>query len=288
MKTILTIVVFACLLITGCNSNKTESDSESQDLKDTIVSTLADLSASTDVRKLLCQNWENKDDAEEAALSGGGEGLEQPYRGFSFFADSTVVENPRDNIRFGKWSMNDADKLIHIVFDGNVKKQYKIAAIGARQMILLNMTDKQKIVYRADAKVQQDILDDPFYSSNNLWRIKPKQSETDDAIQSRTEQCVQFYAKFLADNAGRGANIISFAGLPSCFKWYRGGISVTNKDKLETKWLNCFYSKEQALKGHAMLEKIISKKYKWNKKERDWVRQSADVMKQMYDTLKVL
>jgi hypothetical protein len=57
---------------------------------------------------------------------------------------------------------------------------------------------------------------------------------------------------------------------------------------VEAKWLNCFYNKEQALKAHAMLEKIISKKYKWKKEERNWVKQSADVVMQMYDRLKLL
>ena len=95
-----------------------------------------------------------------------------------------------------------------------------------------------------------------------------------------------FYAKFLNDNAQRGDNTISFVGLPACFKWYRGGVSVVGKDKLEERWINCFYNKAQALKAHAMLENIISQKYNWNKAETNWVKQSADVMMQMYDKFK--
>ena len=287
MKTILIFTAFFTLVLTGCN-NTPESGPVNSQVKDSTVATLTDLSSSTDIKKLLCQNWENKEDAEDAALSGGGEGLEIPYRGLSFFEDATVVENPRDKIRFGKWSMDEADKMIGIEFNKGGKAQYKIVAIGATQMILMNTTDKKKIEYRADAKMQKIPADDPFHGSNNQWRMKPGGAEPDSAIKSRTEQCVLFYAKFLADNANRSANSISFAGLPTCFKWYRGGVSVTAKDKLENKWLNCYYNKEQALKAHAMLESIISKKYKWNKEEKNWVKQSAGVVKQMYDTLRLL
>ncbi|MEP7109081.1 MAG: hypothetical protein ABI760_13900 [Ferruginibacter sp.] len=286
MKTVLMFPVFFVMVLTGCDSPRGSSITDLA--KDTAISSLTDLTSSTDIKKLLCQDWEYKEDAEDAALSGGGAGLEIPYRGLSFFGDATVVENPRDQIHFGKWNLNELNKMIDIEFSNGSKAQYKIAAIGARQMILLNTINKKKIEYRADAKMQKRPEDDPFHGSNNQWRIKPGHTESDSAIKTRTEQCVLFYAKFLEDNAGRGGNIISFVGLPTCFKWYRGGVSVTAKDKLEAKWLNCYYNREQGLKAHKMLESIISKKYKWNRKETNWVKQSAGVVKQIYDTLRLL
>ncbi len=288
MKTFLIIPVLFVFVLTGCDNNTKDGKPSETTKKDSAVATLTDLANTTDIKQLLCQNWENKEDAEDAALSGGGEGLEIPYRGLSFFEDGTAVENPRDKMRFGKWTINEADKTIIIEFNKGGKIQYKIAAIGAKQMILMNTADKKKMEYRADAKMQKKSADDPFYGSNNQWRVKPAVKESDSAIKLRTEQCVLFYAKFLEDNAARGGNIISFVGLPTCFKWYRGGVSIVAQDKLEDKWLNCYYNKEQALKGYAMLDKIISKKYKWDKEETNWVKQSAGVVKQMYDTLRLL
>ena len=209
-----------------------------------------------------------------------------PYRGLSFFEDGSVTENPRGQMHFGKWRLDDATKVIDVKLDNGEKVKYKIGGIGAREMLLMNMADKKKTAYIADAKVQLVATDDPFYPLNNKWRIKPARAETDSAIKLRTQQCILFYAKFLNDNAQRGDNTISFVGLPACFKWYRGGVSVVGKDKLEERWINCFYNKAQALKAHAMLEDVISKKYNWNKAETNWVKQSADVMMQMYDKFK--
>lgn len=287
MKIFLLTTAFFVLALTACNNNP-KSVTEPASAKDSVVSSLADLTVVTDIKMLLCQNWENKEDAEDAALSGVGEGLELPYRGISFFNDGTVVENPRDKIWFGKWSLNEAEKMIDIEFNKGGNELYKIVTIGAKQMTMMRENDKKKIEYRADAQIQKNIIDDPFYGANNQWRIKPGKPESDSAIKARTAQCVLFYAKFMEDNANRKSKSISFVGLPTCFKWYRGGVSVTSKDKLEPKWLNCFYNNEQAYMAHAMLESIIGKKYKWNKEEPNWVKQSSEVVRQIFDTLKSL
>lgn len=287
MKTYFLIATFFSIFAVGCN-NTAKKTEEAAPKEDTAVATLTDLSRSTDIKKLLCQNWENKEDAEDAALSGGGDGLEIPYRGFSFFEDASVVENPRDKMKFGKWTLDETNKTINIEYNKGGKAQYKIVAIAAKQLILMNPADQKKVEYKADAKMHQNPTDDPFHASNNQWRIKPSKSESDSAIKLRTEQCVLFYSKFLADNADRGGNIISFVGFPSCFKWYRGGVSIKSAETLEEKWINCYYNKAQAMKAYALLDGIIDKKYKWNKEEANWVKQSADVVHQMYDTLRLL
>ncbi len=287
-KFIAPLAVF--LICLACNSTATtnkENNADEADAAPAEKAMLTNIGKATALNTLLCQNWENKDDAEEVALSGGATDFEMPYRGFSFFADNTVVQNPRDAIRFGKWALNEATKTITIAYDGGGSAQYKIAAIGANDMLLINAADKKTVAYKADGKAQKSITNDPFYGSNNLWRKKPGKAETDEQVKARLLQCVQFYHKFLVDNLGREGKVVSFVGLPAIFKWYAGGISVTGKEKLAPKWINCFSNAAQAYKAHAMLENIIGKKYKWNKKETNWVKQDADVVKQIYDTLYV-
>ena len=70
------------------------------------TSPFTDLSETTDLRKLLCQNWEHKEDAEDAEAGGSEGSLDMPYRGIALFDDGTVTENPRDKIRFGKWTFD--------------------------------------------------------------------------------------------------------------------------------------------------------------------------------------
>ena len=291
MKRIFFMLGILALITNGCgNSGAAEKNKKDKDdaVENKAAESLNDLKGSRDVKTLLAQNWENKEDAQEAALSGGSGAFDMPYRGFSFFADGTVVQDPRDNIRIGKWAMdNGAKKTITITYNDGTKSQYTIESIGAKNMVLSSNADKKKIEYKADGKAQKNMADDPFYTSNNKWRIKPKKSETDEAIKQRLQDCINFYAKFLQDNIARGGTSVSFIGFPTIFKWYNGGISVIPQNKVEEKWIGCFYNEAQALKAQAMLENIITKKYKWDKNETNWVKQDADVLKQIGDTLAI-
>ena len=246
---------------------------------------LTNISASKDVKTLLAQNWENKDDAQEAALSGGGGAFEMPYRGFCFFADGSVVQNPRDDIRFGKWTLDDAGTLVTITYANGTKAQYTIEKIAAKDLVLANKADKKNVEYRADGKIAKNITDDPFYGANNQWRIKPAKPETDEEIKKRLQQALDFYSKFLDYNIATGAKSVTFSGIPSLFLWYKGGVAIGPKAKVEQEWVNCFYSREQALKAYDMIDNIIGKKYKWDKNETNWLKQDADGVRQIADTL---
>jgi hypothetical protein len=161
-----------------------------------------------------------------------------------------------------------------------------VQSIDAKNMVMSTNAEKKKIEYKADGKVQKILTDDPFYGSNNQWRIKPTKPETDEAIKKRLLDCVSFYNKLLKDKVARASTSpAAFTGLPPVFNWYNGSITVTGKEKLMDKWVNCFYNKEQAFKAQAMLENIIGKKYKWDKDEPNWLKKDGDVVQQIYDTL---
>ncbi|MGC4102765.1 hypothetical protein [Ferruginibacter sp.] len=289
MKRIFFMIGISALIAAGCNNNGAKNKEEEAKVEPTktneLPDMLTDVRSTKDVKVILAQNWESKEDAQEAELSGGSATFDMPYRGFSFFADGSVVQNPRDNIRFGTWALDDAGKTITINYKDGGKAQYTIDNINAKNLALTNTADKKQIEYKADGKVQKDPNNNPFYGANNQWRIKPSKPETDAEIKQRVLQHVGFFHTFLNDNIVRGGNSITFMGLPTVFVWYSGGISVMREEKVTDKWINCFYNKEQALKGQRMLEDIITKKYKWDKEETNWVKKDANVVKQIYDTL---
>ena len=288
MKTILPVAFLFAGVFCGCNNkNSTKAAEDKKPVLDTVGSiSMINLSSSNTLPQLLCQNWQNKEDVDDNILnSSGDDGLQIPFRSYCFFEDGSMVQNPRDEIRMGKWTMDEKTKNINIVFDDGSKKDYQLKAIGVKNLLL--QTGKEKAVkYIADGKRHGNISDDPFYPANNKWRIKPSHAETDSAIKQRVIQCVLFYNKFLQDNVDRQSTVISFYGLPSCFKWYTGGISIVNKEKIGPKWIACFYNRDQAIQGQQLLENIISKKYNWNRNETNWVKQSADVLLQIADALK--
>ena len=285
MKAILSLTILFTALICSCNSN-TSTDKKSRVSADSLSTSLVNLSATNTMAELLCQNWEDKADVEDGVLNGGGD-LEIPFHGYSFFDDGLMVQDPRDKMKTGKWTLDEKTKNVTIVFDDKSKQQAHIQDIGVKNL-LLKTGEKAAAQYIADGKKSKNLSDDPFYPANNKWRVKPIKSENDAALKQRIIDCVLFYSKFFKSNAEHGYSSISFYGIPSCFKWYSGGISITNKDKLNAKWIDCFYNKEQAIQGQQLLEKAITKKYNWNKGEPKWTKKSADVLLQMADSLRSL
>lgn len=286
MKNILSLALLIAVLFCSCN-NDGHKPAEKIIVADSISPSLSYLSTGNTIPQLLCQNWENKEDVDDGILNSGASNgdLEIPFRGFTFFDDGVMVQNPRDNMKTGKWTLDEKSKIIHMIFDNGSSTDFTVDAIGVKSLLLKAGKDKA-VKYVADGKKHKIVSDDPFYPANNKWRIKPTHSETGSEIKSRVIQCVLFYNKFFQDNGDRNEKVISFYGIPSCFKWYQGGISVNNKDKLSKKWIDCFFNTDQAVQGQQLLENIISKKYKWNRQEPSWIKQSAGVLLQIADSLK--
>lgn len=285
MKNVLIASVLLTTMVCSCNNNSNEKKTVSTVAVDSISTSLNYLSSQNTIPQLLCQNWENKEDVDDAVLSSSSGDLEIPFRSYCFYEDGVMVEDPRDVLKTGKWTLDEKAKIIHVVLDNGVKTDLGLNAIGVKSL-LLKAGKGKPVKYVADGKQHKAVADDPFYPSNNKWRLKPTHQETATELKDRIIQCVLFYNKFFQDHADRNAAVISFYGIPTCFKWYRGGISITNKDKLSAKWINCFYNRDQAVEGQQLLENIISKKYKWNRDEPSWIKQSAGVLLQIADSLK--
>ncbi len=96
---------------------------------------------------------------------------------------------------------------------------------------------------------------------------------------------MKFYEYFFMGNAVSTINEIDFVGLPSCFKWYQGAVYVQGPKQVDRKWINCFYSEEQAMEARQMMEDLITKKYNWDTSQKNWMFQIADVLKQIQEKM---
>ena len=285
MKPILFPVVCLAIIFCRCTGNWADKTSD-EDINIT-GTTLRHVRPGNRPVELLCQAWQDSTDVADGILAGSGSsGMEIPFHGFYFFNNGIVVQNPRDYMKIGKWHYDTLTKHIILVFKDAATADYKVKSLDVHRLEL-QAGNGEVAVYKSDGLQRTDVNDEPFYPANNIWRIKPASAETNTEIKNRVVSCLLFYHKFLQDNTDRHAKMISFYGLPSCFKWYAGGISIINKDKLSQKWKDCFYSPEQAIKAQQLLENNISKKYKWDKAEQNWVKQSAGILLQIADSIRI-
>lgn len=289
MKFSLILFTCICFFITGCNDGTKDTGGKVLSVQDSIklqntvyTKALVSLAKEKSIQKLLCQGWVMDDDVDVIKDNGEAEG-NYPYRCFYLFDDSTYTKNVRNVMEYGQWSYNEAEKVFTLKNANRSWDQYKVVAIGPDDMIVMNtkLNSVTKLRFISSGKKYINKSDDPFYIENNRWRTRPRGPETDEAIRKRVKEYLHFYILFYRDNLAKEEPMISFYGLPTCLRWFRGGIHMVKKDDLAANWYGCFYNKEQAMKAYKMVEDVIMKKYNWPKEKMSWVKMNLLVLEQI-------
>ena len=235
----------------------------------------------------LCQYWEVTD-AENPTFRDiydqNTEGIYN-YPGIIFMTDSTFLEDPKATMRYGRFALKG--KVINAVFDDGKKAVYTITEVQNANMTVRRVEKDHvtTLTLKGSHVFWPDAATNPFNKANSLWRVRPVRAESPEALHDRLKECVQFYEYFFRGYAQSETDEIDFLGLPSCFRWYQGGIFVQGPKNLDKKWINCFYSPEQALQARQLMEDVLSKKYDWDTTQRNWLKQTADVLKQIHDKM---
>lgn len=297
MKTYLYHFALSLFILTGCGQTSTDKPVVSPNsLQDTSAVKLAtvgmtDLRNARTLKELICQDWDNEEDALDAEDMPANSTLEIQYRSYCFFDDGTVVKDAREIPVVGTWELNEEQKpaLINITFANGEKATEAIGGFGATRLLFAGKADKKKpSTFIAKGFRHNENKNDPFYTENVWWMIKPSKPESDDAIKKRFAAYIHFFVLFYDEYAKTHAKKVSFVGLPSCYDWYAGGIILQRTNKIQRKWIDCFYNEEQAMKAFRLADKLVSKKYDWGNKGDRWMSRSAGVLKQMEKNLETL
>jgi hypothetical protein len=274
------LLIFACISVSfyqcsspGPKPNTKIVEVESRNEKDTF--------------QLLCQYWqlldaENPTSKDIPFTNNNGVQFES---GIIFMTDSTLLENPAGEMTYGKFVLNENE--IKVDFDNGKKAEYKIEKLSKEGLVLKRSQNKHtsQLTYKATDTYWKNAEKSSFAKKNYQWVVKPAKPETNEQIKKRAKDCVKFYAYYFKGFADGGATKINFEGLPCCFNWYQGGISIQNEKKLDKKWINCFYSEEQAFTARQILQDALMKKYDWDTTETNWVKQTAQVLQQIHDRM---
>jgi hypothetical protein len=242
--------------------------------------------ADKDTFHLLCQYWqlEEADNPTSKDISFKENGIEFKS-GIVFMTDSVMLENPKGKMNYGKFRLDE--NAINVIFDNGGNAVYKIGRLNKDELLLRRTENKHvsQLTFKASHTYWPDADKNPFSKENFKWVQKPTRLENAEEIKRRAKESVQFYAYYLTGFVNGGATTIDFEAIPCCFNWYSGGISIQSESKLDKKWIDCFYSKEQAFEARQILEDAILKKYDWDTTETDWVKQTIPVLQQIHDGL---
>ena len=277
-KFLFLVFLFSSIILSNCVM-------PSSDRNEKMVDNASDIKR--DSFELLCQYWkltdaDNPTSHDIAFTNNDGVAYES---GIVFMSDSSFLENPTGELAYGRFKLKGDSIEAH--FDDGRKAIYTITVLHKDELIL-NRTEnkhKSKLTYKGTNTSWPEANKNPFSKENYQWATKPKKPETDAEIKLRVKESVQFYIYYFNGFVNGGADNIDFTGLPGCLNWYQGGITIQSENKLDKKWISCFYSKQQAYKGRQILQDAITKKYNWNEKETNWLKQTVDVLEQIHDKM---
>ncbi len=244
--------------------------------------------AERDSFDILCQYWklDEADNPMFVDISGKdpNTGIENES-GILFMPDSTALENPKGKMTYGEFSLNN--NLINISYEDGRKASYEIVRLN-KDELHLDRTEKKKesnLFYLASSTAWPDKSKNPFTKINYAWAKKPAKSEGDAAIRERAKECIRFYQYYFEGFVNGGAKAINFEAIPNPFKWYAGGIFIQNEDQLDNKFINCFYSPEEAYKARQILQDMLQQKHDWDTTQTNWVKQTAMVLEKMREKM---
>lgn len=206
----------------------------------------------------------------------------------ALFTDHSAVLNPRCDLKMGTWNLDKENGEMSLQWKDGSADLFIVRQRALRQMELAwhRGGDLALVRLKSDAIVHRRLLEDPYYPSNNRWRVRPATKETHEQLRRRVKECVHWYALFFTDNHRRQATDISFSGLPSCFEWYNGGIGMQSRSGLDKKWIGCFYSEDQAYTAYGMIADELAKhELKWPEHPTSWVKQTGEVLQQLTEKL---
>jgi hypothetical protein len=242
-----------------------------------------EVKAPRDTLQMLAQYWQliDADHPTSKDISFKDNNGIQQQSGITFMTDFVVLENPKGEMSYGKFSL--VKNTINVEFDNGRKAVYKIGKLDSSELWLKRIENKHtsELTFKGSDTYWPDASLDPFSKKNYQWAQKPAAAENEEAIRNRLKGCVQFYADYFTGFINGGAKEIDYTGLPSCFYWYTGGIFIQKENKLDNKWINCFYSPEQAFKARQILQDALAKKYDWDTTQTNWLKQTVPVLNQI-------
>lgn len=207
----------------------------------------------------------------------------------SFFPDRTFTEiKGNGEYQTGKFAYSDARRSLSLTYTGKeeiFQISFDFASNGSR-MIILHSPSGNKLSLTGSGRNLENYKEDPFYSANNVWRIKPSEPESPEQILNRLAGYINHNALILKAADTRRQEYVSWEFSKGIIKIYHGGIGIVAADQIPPVWINSFHSRNDALKAHKMFENHLLRTAYKGTATGNWVRDDYQILISIYAGLK--
>jgi hypothetical protein len=184
----------------------------------------------------------------------------------SFYPDGSFTRiDTNTNYKYGKWKFVNSKKSI-VLENNSLFDTLNLKSRIMNNQMMIQLTDiNKKIKYECTRfiEITSDFKLDPFYNSNNVWRIKATISENENQLSNRLTNYIKHLACILKTATENNQKIVSFEFSQGIVKIYNGGIGINPISLISKNWLNTYFNEKDATTAHNMFKQYLrSNKYK--------------------------
>ncbi len=204
----------------------------------------------------------------------------------SFFEDSSFTELTADGrYRMGKYQLQDS--LLSFTLEKGNEQHILSFESGrhGREMMVLKTINSQTRAFAAYAHALEYFKEDPFYSKNNSWRVKPVKTQTDQELKSKLANYILHNAYIMKAAATRHQAVVSWEFSGGIIRIFNGGVGIVDKQAIPQRWKDTFFTDEQALQAYRLYEDCLLKYKAGASSTGNWVQDDANILMDIYDQL---
>jgi len=207
----------------------------------------------------------------------------------SFFKDETfTMVNGAGTYTWGKWHSINNGRGLALMHD-NKSDTVAINLSTENKKQTLRIADKDSLsilTYVQYAYPMKDFQEDPFYSSNNQWRLKPAKLETSAQLHERLANYFRHLAYILNAAKERKQEVVSFEYSQGPVKIYNGGIGIHPHEIIPPSWTHSYYDDAQAMWAYTMYEAYLSNSQYKGGGTGNWIEDDYNILLSIYAAAK--
>jgi len=196
------------------------------------------------------------------------------------FPDGKLTEIYNNIYQEGEWEFIPEKKQIVLHYKNTIDtvKVYRYQRGEITNYLKMDYKEYTRLEFYETAPMMEDYKKDPYYPTNNKWRVKPEREQTKKELKEKVRQFVQHNIYILNAALKRKSTTVNFTYAQGVIKIYDGGIGVTKIEDLSDDWKEHFYNEEQALQAREIYQKYLKNLGFKGKSSGSWIKDDHDIL----------
>jgi hypothetical protein len=185
----------------------------------------------------------------------GKHDLQFPPSSFVWLQNDGTFTRDFGEFQHGKWEF--ADGRLQLYSGDRLVSAYMAAADGNN--LRLTAPDGMNGYFEAQPIKAGKADANPFALSNNRWRIKADEKESDAQLIARLQNHLIFWEAYFTWAFENELHSLDVRTLPTPIKMFSNGFTVKSREQLDENWTKLFYDSTDCLRARDLLEEHIKR-----------------------------